>query len=243
MPVVFAKLGRFGRLGNILHQAAATIALARRNNDSFLFPDFWEQRIHFNIPEEHFAAKVTYSSSFKHLDCHYRPIPYQPNLNLEGYFQSELYWNDLSDQIIPMLTPKLSHPRREDCASIHVRRGDYLASHRVGCYTILGLDYYERAMEIAGTKAFLVFSDDIEWCKRHFPGNQFEFSEGNPPHADLALMMSCAHHIIANSSFSWWGARLNWNPAKRVIAPKTWHGEQRAHRPTADMLPKEWIRI
>ena len=88
---------------------------------------------------------------------------------------------------------------------------------------------------------FLVFSDDIEWCKQVFD-DDFNFIEGEEDYVDLLLMARCKHNIIANSSFSWWGAWLNRNNNKRVIAPKKWFGSV-ANLDSKDLLPKGWITL
>ena len=88
----------------------------------------------------------------------------------------------------------------------------------------------------------MVFSDDIEWCKHNFIGEEFIFAEDTNPVTALSLQLSCANNIIANSSFSWWAAYLNKNPSKIVIAPQKWFGPNLAHD-TKDLLPKEWARI
>lgn len=106
--------------------------------------------------------------------------------------------------------------------SVHVRRGDYVGHHM---FVNLGeTDYYERAMALFPGREFLVFSDDLKWCKTRWhnaPG--VTFAQGRDEIADLNMMAECQDNIIANSSFSWWGAYLNPNLSKRVIAPKAWH--------------------
>jgi hypothetical protein len=122
-----------------------------------------------------------------------------------------------------------------DKVAIHVRRGDYV-NHPF--YVDLSqTDYYEKAMAEFPNRKFLVFSDDIQWCKDYFIGDEYEFNEDNEIDA-LNAMASCTGHIIANSSFSWWGAYLSPHGGK-VIAPKAWHpdGIERTK------LPKEWVRI
>jgi len=86
-----------------------------------------------------------------------------------------------------------------------------------------------------------VFSDDIAWCKQNFKGDNIEFSERSPVE-DLNLQLACEHNIIANSSMSWWGAFLNKNPSKIVIAPNKWFGPAQPHN-TKDLLPSEWAKI
>ena len=106
------------------------------------------------------------------------------------------------------------------------------------------MQYYQKAMELVGADKFLVFSDDMRWCKAHFTGNNFEFSEGNLPHVDLGLMIGCEHHITANSSFSWWGAWLDPNLQKTVVSPKQWFGSaMTSSHPIDDLIPSDWELI
>lgn len=100
-------------------------------------------------------------------------------------------------------------------------------------------DYYERAMALFPNDKFLVFSDDPEWCKEKFKGDNFQIMEKGNEVDDFNLLASCKDQIIANSSFSWWAAYLNPNPGKRVIAPKDWYrdGIERT------VCPPEWERV
>lgn len=240
--ITFAKLGEYGRLGNMLWQCAATIGHARRFNHDYAFPR-WQYEDDFNIPKSKFKDGIKYSNEYKEPHFHYADIPDMPNMNLHGYFQSSFYWEENSKEIRKLLMPKCIgyNPPDTGFTSVHVRRGDYLI-HK-GCYNILDMNYYEKAMEIAGTEKFLIFSDDIPWCKQHFIGNKFEFSERQKPHQDLARMIKCSNHIVANSSFSWWGAFLGTDQAK-VIAPKLWFGPTLAPTHNAkDLLLSNWIKI
>lgn len=147
------------------------------------------------------------------------------------YLQDEKYFENYKDEIRQMYSQDISHI---DQVSIHVRRGDYV---RNPFYVDLSkTNYYERAMEQFPGESFLVFSDDIEWCKdqRMFEG--CEFSEGNTEVEDLNLMASCKAHIIANSSFSWWAAYISGN---KTIAPKAWYADGIERT----VIPKQWIRI
>lgn len=245
MTVTFAKLGQHGRLGNCLFQMAATIALAARNRDNFSFPT-WEYQNDFYIPKV-FHDTLPRFETFNEPHFHYSPIPYSKFLNLHGYFQSEKYFEDQAHVIQRMLTPRSAHdPSTDDCAgytAIHVRRKDYLI-HK-GCYNILDMgNYYEKAMETCNSSRYLIFSDDLAWCKQRFVGNQFSFSEERHAAKDLGRMINCDNHIIANSSFSWWGAWLNPNPDKIVVAPGKWFGPKLAptHN-TKDLIPESWIKV
>ena len=101
-------------------------------------------------------------------------------------------------------------------------------------------DYYQRAMALfQPTENFVIFSDDPEWCKEHFKGNNIQVMDRGNDIEDFNILASCKAQIIANSSFSWWAAFLNPNPAKKVIAPKQWYsdGVERTK------CPDSWIRI
>jgi hypothetical protein len=126
---------------------------------------------------------------------------------------------------------------------LHVRRGDYctLAEH----HPTQSIDYYKAAVEIIGKEAtYFIFSDDIPWCIEQLdwiPNKQFV--QGNEPHEDLYLMSFCKSNIIANSSFSWWGAYLNQYKSKQVIVPKRWFGSAKEHWDTKDLYCADWTII
>lgn len=230
-----------GRLGNILFQAAATIALSFRNDNTYEFPKTWTDRKYFNIPESHFVDKLYFSETYSEPHYHYSNIQHKPNLNISGYMQSYKHFEDCSVIIKQLLTPNII-TEKQNYTSLHVRRTDYLI-HK-GCYNILTRDnYYNQAMELSGGKRFLIFSDDINYCKSIFKGNEFDFAEGNHSVKDLSFMLNCSGgNIIANSSFSWWGAWLN--EVQNVIAPKIWFGPELAKtHDTKDLCPNNWIRI
>lgn len=214
--------------------------MAVRNNDEFKFP-YWKDSEHFNIPEDRFG-KISFDNTYNEPNFHYNEIQYRRNINLMGYFQSYKYFQAEKDMIFKMLSPKIvSDPI--DRTSIHVRRTDYL-EHK-GCYEILNMEnYYEKAMERSGSSKFLIFSDDIPWCKKHFIGNEFEFSERESDILDLSAMIACSNNIVANSSFSFWGAWLNPSPDKIVIAPRKWFGPKLSPtHDTKDLCPVDWIKI
>jgi hypothetical protein len=130
-----------------------------------------------------------------------------------------------------------------DTCSIHVRRGDYLALQNH--HPIQSIEYYQNAIDIIGNdKHFLIFSDDIKWCEENFGGlTNKTYITGNQDYEDLYLMSMCRNNIIANSTFSWWGAWLNKNEDKKVIAPKQWFGVSNSHLDTSDLYCKKWITI
>lgn len=132
--------------------------------------------------------------------------------------------------------------------SVHVRRGDYFSPLNKEIYgRICTMEYYAKAIRkmkevVAQEPFFFLFTDDPQWVRRHFKYKNCILVEGNrgkDDWQDLALMSACRHHIIANSSFGWWGAWLGKNPEKRIIAPDWWYYGV----PTPDLLPDSWIRI
>lgn len=216
---------------------SAVIALALRHNDRYVFPP-WEYEPHFNL-NGCFSNNLVIESTYEEPAFHYNEIPHKPNLNIIGYFQTERYFEDYKDDIRNFFTPKQKFPFQKGIASIHVRRTDYLQfpNH----HPVSSMSYFESAMERTGVDKFLVFSDDIAWCKQNFTGNQFEFSEGQHEVTDMALQAKCEHNIICNSTFSWWSAWLNKNPNKIVVAPKKWFGPALACHNTKDLYPDNWI--
>lgn len=136
-----------------------------------------------------------------------------------------------------------------ESVSIHIRRGDYVSIPKIAAvHRTLPLSYYIEAMgKIIAQKPnahFFISSDDIGWVKENFPKNYpvtFISSFDIPDYEELSLMSLCQHNIIANSTFSWWGAWLNQNPDKIVIAPKQWFND--SDRTIGDLIPTSWIQI
>lgn len=184
-----------------------------------------------------------------------------PNYSrLFGFFQNEKYFTGIADTIRTELTLKDAPEGKnaellreiaanDQAVSIHVRRGDYVSSEKHGAHHGLkGLDYYKEGAAVikktAPKPTFYVFSDDPEWCKQNIKlgGAPTTYVDHNTYGGeDMRLMSACRHNIIANSSFSWWGAWLNTNPGKVVIAPKQWI--QDASMDASDVVPKSWLKI
>jgi hypothetical protein len=181
------------------------------------------------------------------------------NIYLEGYWQSELYFKTYEEEIRRLFKFKhnlkggnlviAAEIKAKNSVSLHIRRGDYLLKKNTSLYPTCNLKYYLDAIEIIKSRVenpfFYIFSDDIPWAKKNFKfirdikfvtENRNEFS-----YLDMQLMSLCKHHIIANSTFSWWAAWLNKNNNKIVIAPRKWFS--RDHFDTSDLLPLKWIII
>lgn len=186
----------------------------------------------------------------------------QAPVTLEGYFQSWRYFVSVQDEVRerfrlrdPLSRLSQQYAGRIAAArlpvSVHVRRGDYLLPQN-GMYGVVTLDYYRRAKRLMDEKFndvhYFVFSDDTEWCQENL-GNDFGkvtlvAGTGDTPWEDLHLMSLCAHHIIANSSFSWWGAWLNPSTEKMVITPKNWFGRGTAKALNErDLRPLDWLTL
>jgi hypothetical protein len=258
-PLIYPQF--IGRLGNNLFQIAACIGYAKKHNVGWGIKKGYVER-GFN------AFQV--DKYFPHLptatDCHdfktynephfnYKEIPFVPRgTKIVGFWQSIKYFEHCQEDVKKILNIKYVDGY-SDYVAIHVRRGDYV--QHSGSFppvdelyiTMAGL---EMALRGAGKK-YLFFSDDIQWCKnfvndyKDLSDMGFEFSEGRNEYEDLCLMASCGHNIIANSSFSWWGAFLNRNPNKIVVSPhyKNWFGENAGtvKDQTQDLIPDNWIQI
>ncbi len=176
---------------------------------------------------------------------------------LQGYFQAHQYAAAVEPQLRSDLqfaeepsgqNGVLLRRIRQSATpvSLHVRRGDY--TKLGGGSVALPMTYYPRAIAAArenfGNPTFFIFSDDIAFTREMFSNsNDMVFVDGNDEahgYEDLRLMAACRHHIIANSTFSWWGAWLNPSPDKTVFAPDRW---LQPGAPPPDLLPPEWLRI
>jgi hypothetical protein len=172
------------------------------------------------------------------------------NYYLNGYWQSEKYFKENEAQIkkdFSYTTDRMNDLiekydfENNSIVSIHIRRGDYVSGSDM--YPLQSIEYYKNGLEIIGDyDSILVFSDDIDWCKNNLPFEKMLFSENLSNVEDLTLMSKCKHNIIANSSFSWWGAYLNTNLHKKIVAPKNWYGPK-MNIETKDLLPESWIKI
>lgn len=252
------------QLGNQFFQIAAALSLAIDNNAQAVFPqlaarkdsgfpkNYREVFFRLNVSNPKLKRKKTYRDPAHH----YTPIPYQPDISLSGYFQSEKYFKHNNAAILPLFEPSdtlLSNLqnkygellRGSPTVGVHLR--SYLVEssgiqYNFPTYT---REYYVQAMErFPEDCLFLIFSNDIPWAKKLLKNipRTLCFIEGNDYIQDFYLLSLCDHQIISNSTFSWWAAYLNKNPEKRVVAPP------RYFRPgfrlnEKDIFPEEWERI
>lgn len=191
---------------------------------------------------------------YKETDLKYKGslLTLKGNWYLEGWFQDSRYFRRYRDviakEILPREKVKISHVlaehlRTRQTVSVHIRRGDFKKD-----WNVLPVDYYYRAMECMAEKVpapfWIVFSDEIEWVKTHMDFGKHCYFIGDKEHLkdeeEFMVMRSCRHHIIANSTYSWWGAWLGRNEDKIVIGPDKWFltGVY-----SENIMPEEWTRI
>lgn len=215
-------------------------------------PDSFMQNIYKFLPRKLIAEKsVAYDPSVLSL---------KGSIKLVGYWQSEKYFVAYRNLILKVFSfhqlpnginrKLISKIKKTESVSIHVRRGDYVHVKTTNNFHgVCNVNYYQKAIKYLSGKlknpSYYVFSDDIEWCKQNLgiKGNVIyvEHNLGDKSWEDMRLMSLCKHNIIANSSFSWWGAWLNQNPAKIVIAPKQWFKDATVN--TDDLIPDQWIKM
>jgi hypothetical protein len=197
----------------------------------------------------------------KERQFHFDPeiLALSDNVYLEGYWQSEKYFSAIEPIIRKEFQVRIALPpdvqglseriRNCNAVSIHIRRGDYINNPVTNAtHGVCPVDYYQRALEkiiqVVDNPYFWIFSDDPGWVRENITTDTPSYcvSDDNfKNYEDLYLMSCCRHHIIANSSFSWWGAYLGLNPDKIIIAPRRWF--KKTDMITSDLLPESWIRI
>jgi len=260
-------LGRMGQLGNQMFQYAAIKGVAKHKGYQFTIPDHNEKirdnlgnilRIElfdvFDIKPDstgYLLANSSYAEKHFHFDEDIlEKCP--DGVCLVGYFQSEKYFKHIEDDIRSEFTFKKDY--LEACEShrsnvkesiaLHIRRGDFLINS-VNHHN-LSLSYYENALkEFSDDQPVVIFSDDPQWCKEQelFSSDRFLVSESENSYVDLCLMSMCSDYIIANSTFSWWGAWLSHNKNKTVLYPDQWFGPNNADKSTQDLFPEDWRMI
>lgn len=182
------------------------------------------------------------------------------DIYFEGYWQSEKYFLKYKNDLLKEFTLKKGlHSQSQnymeqiistEAVSLHIRRGDYVTNqHTNSVHGTCPIEYYQKAVQKIeeGRKAphFFIFSDDLEWAKDNLSFIEnltfIELDANVPDHEEMILMSKCQHNIIANSSFSWWGAWLNQNENNMVIAPKKWFND--SSKNTKNLIPSGWIKL
>ena len=261
----FNHLGRLGRLGNQMFQFAALKGIARNRQFEFCIPyysDEVDDGIGNMLKTELFNAfdlKVDKLSQinapiekephFHFSEEHFNNCP--DNVSLFGFYQTEKYFKHIEDEIRSDFVFKdeikksceetFSSLELKNPISLHIRRGDYTINY--DRHPLMSMDYYKKCLSnFDSNRDVIIFSDDPKWCKEQevFSGDRFLVSEGTDTFHDLCLMSMCSDFIIANSSFSWWGA---WLANKgTVLYPSVWFGPA-INNNTTDMIPEQWIEV
>lgn len=256
-----------GRLGNNMFQLSACIGYAKKYGYKWAIPirrsagdTFEDKPTPWLLPQFWPNLPTCYGMNGERYEQHeasmfnYKPIPkFDHDVTLVGFFQSEK-WFDNAKEDVKAAFPLKHYPEYEGYVSIHVRRGDYVANDN--SFPPVTMEYLKRAIDVIPFPTsgrwynIIVFSDDIQWCKDNIAymtgdGAKIEFHESTNEYEALSKMASCSHHIIANSTFSWFGAWLGKNPNKIVISPhvENWFGPGFTGSIPIDLIPLEWHQI
>lgn len=227
----------------------------------------WKGRIDRLLGKAGLPKLASSPNEYREPHFHYDPAfeMLGSQISLSGYFQSERYFHSIAENLRvwfsarePLGASAAAALKRIEASllpvSVHVRRGDYLKPGTHEVHGILGEAFYRQVFghleSMIGREAeIFLFSDDplaAEQVLSFVPGSRLNHVRGDPerPWEDIALMARCRHHVIANSSFSWWGAWLNPSPAKIVVAPKAWFAAtELIKRNTKDLYPAGWILV
>lgn len=253
-----------GRLGNNMFQYATVYAYAKRHQKKFFLHGNKIRNLidAFNVSEDVIIKKDLFSFHvFKETN---RKLDFQNEMynqsyaHLMGFFQNEKFFKHYREDILKLFEFKKTLEGKNliladeikslNSVSVHIRRGDYLKAAKSDMlsnhYYLLSMDYIAQKIE---NPHFYVFSDDIKWVKDNlkipYAHTFVDNNQGKNYVHDMHLMSLCKHNIIANSTFSWWGAWLNQNPTKIVIAPNVWLSSKRAYEDTKNIVPAEWIKL
>lgn len=190
----------------------------------------------------------SYSTNINHLSG--------SRIKILGYFQSEKYFKQYRSEVVESFTfndmdkkhELIGKIKKTNSVSVHIRRGDYLITKNLKVHGILDDDYYKKAYKFISKQVknatFFAFSDDPDWVRQEFkfiPRLHVIKGDTRRPIRDMYLMSQCKHHVIANSSFSWWGAWLSQNQNQIVISPKKWFTDPSTKNP--DIYCDGWIKL
>ncbi len=247
--ISFNNIGYMGRLGNQMFQYAALKGIAIHRgywyslpSNSSLFECF---NLKTTLPNNN--HKSIHCDMFEFDQDFFNTCP--DDVDISGYFQSNKYFQHIEDEIRQDFTFKelivdscVEYKNKnfsdKQIISLHIRRTDYLTDKN---FELLSMQYYKDALKLLPQLPVLIFSDDIKWCKETFVGERFTFSPFTNAFNDLCLMSKCDYHIIANSSFSWWGSWLA--RSKQTIAPKKWFCGEFSNWNTKDLYLPKWILL
>jgi hypothetical protein len=250
--VTMSNFGSNGRLGNMMFQYAFLIGLSKKYNVDIKMPAF--RNMPDTRPESMENVLPRKERSFHYTPQYYDEMNWQRSWDFSGYFQSEKYWSHCREAVISALAfndgdhmgavESMGNAFSRETIAIHIRRGDYVNNKN---YYQLTARYYILALEENFPNwrdcNLVFFSDDIEYAMIHFEclDNAY-FSEGHSEIEDMFLMSKCDNHIIANSTFSWWGAYLS--KSKKVVCPaNVFDTKMKVTHNTKDFYPEGWVKF
>jgi len=248
--ITYSALGNNGRLGNQSFQYALLLGVQAKLDRNIVLPEtigniqlfqcFDIKGCHF-FNERDIFSPCRFEERQFHFDK--KVFRTEDHTDFKGYFQTEKYFEHCRDKVRETFVFKeeikdranqwIESYKQHNLVSLHVRRTDYI--HLPNHHPLCTLDYYKTAIAEFPDAHFIIFSDDIEWCKENLQIENATFADTGSDYVDLCVMSMCNHHIIANSSYSWWGAWLNPSETKRVIAPKIWFGPAYFHYKIEDL--------
>lgn len=261
------KISIQGGLGNQMFQYAHGRNLMVQKNKEIVFDtsffkdNYYDTKRLFSLNNFNLNNSIKFNNKKENIFLKNFKKIYSKITGNYGFYQSEKYFRKIKNIIIEEFTlknPLANISKRWEekiklspiSVSIHIRRGDYVNNPKTNKYHgICGIEYYKKAINLLKNKIgenfeIFVFSDDIEWAKNNLSFNQqinFVSSPEIPDYEEMYLMSLCKHNVIANSTFSWWGAWLNKNPDKIVIGPNQWFAKKTPNN--SDVLPSDWIKI
>ncbi len=262
-PFVTSQI--YGQLGNQLFQIAATLAYSWDYQAIPLFPGLHNPSWNISYNRDKLFSHLNTSmpprpvlNLFKESSwCSAERIPFYKDLLIDGYFQSWKHFHHHRTKILKTFSPSLHILSdlsqkygdlldKPNTVGIHVRTQSK-RTHDAGIHPFWGMPYYEKALNLFPQDSiFIICSDRINWCKKHFSPLQrnFIYAEGNDGISDLFLLSLCKHNILCNSSYSWWAAYLNQHDEAKIIFPKDWQEKPTGINPNPrDFFLDQWTLI
>lgn len=227
--ITYNTIGRWGRLGNHLFHYASTLGIARHNNYNVEFNfDHPSCRIHkiFNLTKKSVPTDLLPTKILRETHFDFSPsiLNCSDNVAVSGNLQCTKYFKHCTNEIKSEFTFKseivdsVVTKIPDSFVAVHVRRTDYLTDHR---YINLDINWYKNAMKLFSNCNFVIFSDDIKWCKDNIRGPSIYYSKCKNDIEDMCAISMANNIIIANSTFSWWSAFLS-NRASKIVCPAKW---------------------
>lgn len=257
MVITYDFLAKYGQLGNQMFQYGLLVGVKHKLNCDIVIDTEVRNRSYlfnfFDLKEpiiRDFHTENLYNEIDFHFDSNVFEI--KEDTNFRGYFQSEKYFKHCEDTIRNEFKFKSNISNRVDeflkpyedkrLVSVHIRRGDYLANP--DAHPLCTIDYYNNAMDMldGDDVLFICTSDDIKWCEENIKRKNIVYNYQDLAH-DMCLISKCHDHIMANSTFSWWGSWLSQNKNKKIIAPSIWFGSRYSHWDLSDLYCENFIKI